>query len=50
MRILLKLFAEDGADEVVRANIDGEVSVFIFGCDRIGFAFELGIETGHDTV
>lgn len=40
------LLANDSADEIINAGIDGVVAVFITGSDRIWFAFELGIETG----
>lgn len=39
--------ADDGTDEVIRADVDSVVPVFVTRCDRIGFSFELGVETGH---
>ena len=43
-------FSEDSADEVIGSGIDGIVAVFVFGCDRIMFTFELGIEARHDRI
>ena len=39
--------ADDGTDEIIRADIDGVVPVFVSWSDGIRSAFELGIEAGH---
>jgi len=43
-------FAEHGSDEIVRSGIDGIIALLVLRGDRIGFAFELGIEARHDAV
>ena len=43
-------FAEHGSDEIVRSGIDGIIALLVLRGDRIGFAFELGIEARHDTI
>jgi len=38
-------FADDGTDEIIYADIDGGITVFVFGCNRVRCSFELLIET-----
>lgn len=44
------LLAENGADEIVGAGVDGVVAELVFGRDGIVFALELLVETRFDLI